>query len=310
MKGSGSEDKNRFGFKLVWMVGICSSTPLSKKNRASDVQFKIGNRMRYYLRTDVRRALANYMSPSDGLVREGAVYNRRVKSIQRYITVGDQRIPMKIDSTALDFLLKQGAIAFYGTYWRYDAPGLEPVGRDLVWAVRAVKGGISEAKEITTNVLEGFKEIGVDLWLKYDGNLGFDLVLPLEGIPQEIWMGNPSALDELHQKLTVAVVGYLRERLPDAEIVWQGSKVKIVRESGESLLSELRIRRGLLLAPMSLNPSTGLVSLPLNPDEVNRFLPIDATTDFVKATEWRIPTAPFYVLQKLFVSKHAQAASF
>lgn len=261
------------------------------------------------MRTDVRRALANYMRPSESLVREGAVYNRRVKSIQRYVNLGGQKVPIEIDNSFLDFLLRQGAIAFYGTYWRYDAPGLEPVGRDLVWAVRAVKGGIAEAKTITARVLESFREIGVDLWLKYDGNLGFDLVLPLEGIPQEIWMGDPSALDELHQKLTTTVVGYLRERLPDAEIVWQGSKVRIVRESGESLLSELRIRRGLLLAPMSLNPSTGLVSLPLAPDEIHRFLPIDATTDFARAAEWKVPATPFYVLQKMVVSKHAQAVS-
>lgn len=291
------------------MEGIRSLTPLSTKNPDPDVQFKSGNHMQYYLRTDVRKALANYMHPSESMVREGAIYNSKVKSIQRYITVGSQKIPIEINSSFLDALIRQGATAFYGTYWRYDTPGQEPVGRDLVWTVRAIRGGILEAKAVTANVLESFREIGIDIWLKYDGNLGFDLVLPLEGIPQEIWMGNPSALDELHQKLTMVVVSSLRERLPGAEIVWQGSKVKIARESGESLLSELRIRRGLLLAPMSLNPSTGLVSLPLNPEEVHRFLPINATPDFVRATEWKVPVAPFYALQKLIVSKHAQVVS-
>lgn len=266
--------------------------------------------MRYYMRADVRRALIDYLAPAGGVgVREGAVYNRRAGSIQRYITIGGQKVPIDISRFPLDMLLRLGATAFYGTYWRHDAPGLEPVGRDLVWAVRAVRGGIAEAKRATVAVLEGFREMDVELWVKYDGKLGFDLVLPLESIPPELWLGNPPALDDLHQKLTAAVVSYLRERLPDAEIIWGSSSVRIVRGSGESLLSELRIRRGLLLAPMSLNPSTGLVSLPISPDEVAAFTPLEAARDCAGAEEWRIPRAPFCGLQK-FAMRRAQAATF
>lgn len=268
--------------------------------------------MRYYMRADVRKALMDFMRPAEGIgVRESAVYNRRFRSIQRYLTVGGQRIPIEVSQSSLAHLVSQGAYAFYGSYWRYEGAVPEtPIGRDLVWTVRAVSGGIAETKEITSLILEGFAEMDVEPWVKYDGKLGFDLVLPLEAIPREVWVGNPSALDDLHQKLTAAAVGHVRERLPDATIIWLNSGAKIARGSGECLLSELRIRRGLLLAPMSLNPSTGLVSLPLEPAGVSRFLPIDATRDFAKPAEWRIPRSPTYALLRIAAGRQATALQF
>jgi hypothetical protein len=268
--------------------------------------------MQYYMRADVRKALMDFMRPAEGIgVRESAVYNRRFKSIQRYVAVGEHRIPIEISQRSLADLVRQGAYAFYGSYWRYERKAPEtPIGRDLVWTVRAVRGGIHEAKETTSLILDGFAEMGVELWVKYDGKLGFDLVLPLEAIPQEVWTGNPSALDDLHQKLTVAAVSRVRERLPDATITWLNSGARIVRDSGESLLSELRIRRGLLLAPMSLNPSTGLVSLPLKPGDVAGFLPIDATRDFVRPAEWKIPQSPSYTLFRMVAGRQAAVLQF
>jgi DNA primase len=165
------------------------------------------------------------------------------------------------------------------------------VGHDLVWAARAKQGGLGFAKEATVWVLEALADAGVpEPWVKYSGSLGFDLVIPLEMIPCEAWVGGVDSLANLQEELTSYVGGYLREQFPDVNVVGVSSPIEIKQREKTCIFSEFRARRGLLLAPMSLRPETGLVSVPVDPRQVGGFSVLDASPKNVRAFGWERPS--------------------
>ena len=242
--------------------------------------------MEYYRRQDVRQAIMDFARANGGNGgRECAFYNARLKSLQR--NLGEY--PVTLDSVvAFDRVLASGATAFYCSYWRYpDKDFSHPLGHDLVWTIRTRRGGLKFAKELTVWVIEALADSGVlEPWVKYSGQLGFDLVLPLETIPVETWMGNLEALADVHRGLTSYFASYLIEHFPSIRVDGASSLLEIKRGTNTCLLSELRVRRGLLLAPMSLNPESGLVSVPIAPDEVAEFSVLDASPADARAFEW------------------------
>lgn len=249
--------------------------------------------MEYYNRSDVKRAILDFARAGDGsVVRECAFFNSRAKGVQRYLNYGDAERgrPILFDSeAALEEALREGASAFYCSYWRYAQPqeSLHPLGHDLVWTIRATNGGLRFAKEVTVAVLDALADCGLyEPWVKYSGELGFDLVIPLEAIPGDAWSGDLKALADIQGALTSYIVSYLSERSAGFQLRTANSHISIGKGSDTCLLSELRLRRGLLLAPMSLNPRSGLVSLPLTPDRVASFSVLDASPADTSATEW------------------------
>lgn len=250
----------------------------------------------YYKRADVRRAILDFACESSGNpIRECAFYNRKIRSMQRYLTRTDAEMdrPMVLDSTTtLELALRAGATAFYASYWRYAYPRelRYPIGHDLVWTVRALRGGLQPAKRLTSLVIEALADGGLEEpWIKYSGQLGFDLIIPLEAIPADAWRGDAGLLADLQQALTRYVVDYLTERQPDFRFDVSKSRVTIKFEGNTCLLSELRRRRGLLLAPMSLCPSSGLVSTPLAPGSIPEFSALGASPSDVIAYKWTTP---------------------
>ncbi len=246
----------------------------------------------YYQRTDVRRAIMDFAKPagSHGL-RECALYNARAKSIQRYLD-GSSQTPIYLGTTeSFDSALATGASAFYCSYWRRGWPGTSsPLGRDLVWTTRAKQGGIKFAREATTWILKALEEAGVsEPWVKYSGELGFDLVIPTEAIPCEALPGE-FAVQDLQRDITNYIVSYLRERFQESLVDSSTSPILIKRGNETCLLSELRVRRGLLLAPMSLNPQTGLVSVTLDPKRIASFSVLDASPVDVRGVGWAHPS--------------------
>jgi hypothetical protein len=247
----------------------------------------------YYKRSDVKRAVLDFTRAGDGrVVRECAFFNGRTKSMQRYLSYGDAEHgrPIIFDSElAFEEALRAGATAFYCSYWRYAQPkeSLHPLGHDLVWTIRATNGGLRFAKEVTAAMLDALADCGLyEPWVKYSGELGFDLVIPLEAIPNDAWSGDLKALADIQGALTSHIVSYLSERSTEFHLRTANSHTSIGRGSDTCLLHELRLRRGLLLAPMSLNPKSGLVSLPLVPDRVASFSILDASPSDTSATEW------------------------
>ena len=246
--------------------------------------------MRYYRRLDVRHAIMDFARASEGSgERECAFYNASSKDIQRHLS----EHPIALDSAAaFDQALALGATAFYCSYWRY--PGRDfshPLGHDLVWAVRARQGGLKFAKVVTAWVTEALADDGISKpWIKYSGQLGFDILIPFEAIPNGAWMGDGHALADLQRGLTNSIASYLTERRSSIRVDGVSSPLKIKRGTNTCLLSELRVRRGLLLAPMSLNPESGLVSVPIAPDEVVEFSVLDASPADARAFEWPPPS--------------------
>lgn len=255
-----------------------------------------GMQVEYYKRLDVRRAILDFARAGNGrAVRECAFFNRLARRVQRHLSLEDAKRgwPVIFDSEAeLEQALRAGASAFYCSYWRYAEPRepLHPLGHDLVWTIRASSGGLRFAKAVTVAVLEALADGGFsEPWVKYSGELGFDLVIPLEAVPADSWAGDIEALADLQGALTRYIAGYLVERVQGFSTDAANSHVTIRSGSGTCSLSELRLRRGLLLAPMSLCPSSGLVSVPLAPEEVAEFSVLDASPADASACRWEVP---------------------
>lgn len=246
--------------------------------------------MDYYRRLDVRRTILDFARASGGSGdRECAFYNARIKGLQRHLS----EYPLVLDSAAaFDRALSSGATAFYCSYWRYPSQDYSrPLGHDLVWTVWARRGGLKFARTVTALVIEALADDGVsEPWVKYSGRLGFDLLIPLEAIPDEAWAGDGDTLTDLQRRLTSYIASYLTERRSCIHIDGASSPLEIKQGTDTCLLSELRVRRGLLLAPMSLNPESGLVSVPIAPDKVAEFSVLDSSPADARAFEWVQPS--------------------
>jgi hypothetical protein len=243
----------------------------------------------YYQRLDVRRAIIDYASANGSSdVRECAFYNARAKSIQRHLDSGPQTPFYLTRPAAIDVALGFGATAFYCSYWRHRAGNWAQLsGRDLVWTTRAMHGGLKFAKEVTAWVLDALEEAGVSKpWVKYSGELGFDLVIPLDAVPCESLAADTDVIGDLQGGLTSYIVGHIRDRFEDVRVDGAHSSIEFKKGSGTCLLSELRARRGLLLAPMSLNPKTGLVSVTIDPHQVKGFSIFQASPEDARGVEW------------------------
>lgn len=219
--------------------------------------------------------------------REGAFYNAKIGDIQRHSPWDGSSVFVIDSGRAIARALRWGAKAFYTSYWRYSDPsGAEGVmGRDLAWSIRAIDGGLKAAREATSLFLDALGEEGFpDPLVKYSGKLGFDVLIPME----RIQTGSPEDLDflsEVQKDLTDRASAYLEGRSSLNPKV-DGSRIELTGRLGTCLLTELRWRRGLLLAPMSLHPGSGLVSIPLSPGEVPEFSVVDASPEKVHPREW------------------------
>ncbi|MEM2890067.1 MAG: hypothetical protein QW358_01795 [Candidatus Hadarchaeum sp.] len=255
----------------------------------------------YYQRHDVRRAILNFANSSGSTgVRECAIYNAKTKSLQRYLDA-DQRKPIFLEEPSdIDRVLARGASAFYASYWRYYLDDFNnPVGTDLVWTTRS-ESGLKFAKEVTSWVLEALEEIGApEPWVKYSGGLGFDLIMPLEAVPLEAWVGDVGVLHEMQGSLTNYIVSYLVDHKADVSIEGVISPVRLKRGKETCLLSELRVKRGLLLAPMSLNPETGLVSVPVHPRRLEDFSVLQASPEDARSFLWVTPKESYEFFRQI-----------
>jgi hypothetical protein len=245
--------------------------------------------MEYYRRLDVRRTILDFVRANGGSgERECAFYNTRTKGLQRHLS----EHPIVLDSAVtFDRVLASGATAFYCSYWRYPGQDFSrPLGHDLVWTVRARRGGLRFAKTVAALMIEALADGGVsEPWVKYSGQLGFDLLIPLETIPNGAWAGDGDTSADLQRGLTSYIASYLTECWSNIHIDGAYSPLKIKRGTDTCILSELWVRRGLLLAPMSLNPESGLVSVPIAPDKVAEFSVLDASPADARVFEWVKP---------------------
>lgn len=255
----------------------------------------------YYQRQDVRRIILDFANASGSTgVRECAVYNAKTRRLQRYLDP-DQRTPIYLERPAdIDRTIAAGAAAFYASYWRYYLDDFNnPVGTDLVWTTRS-ENSLKFAREVTSWILKALEELGApEPWVKYSGGLGFDIIIPLEAVPLEVQMGGVSILQDIQESLTNYIVSYLVDHRVGASIEGVISPIKLKRGKETCLLSELRIKRGLLLAPMSLNPETGLVSVPINPGRLEDFSVLQASPEDARGVLWTPPKESHEFLRQI-----------
>ncbi|MGQ9787968.1 MAG: hypothetical protein ACUVQM_01440 [Candidatus Hadarchaeaceae archaeon] len=254
----------------------------------------------YYQRQDVRRTILDFVNTSGSIgVRECAVYNTKTRSLQRYLGP-DQRTPIYLGSPSdIDRMVATGATAFYASYWRYYLDDFnKPFCNDLVWTTRS-ETGLKFSKVITSGMLRALEELGAtEPWVKYSGGLGFDIIIPFELVPIEVRMGGVGVLQDLQGSLTNYVVSYLIEHKLVASVEGVISPIMLKRGKETCLLSELRVKRGLLLAPMSLNPETGLVSVPIDPRQLEDFSVLQASPEDARGVSWTLPKESHGILRQ------------
>lgn len=246
---------------------------------------------RYYNRRDVRQAMLDFVySGSSSPLRECAFYNNNIGGIQRHMNFDDNRDSLFViaSDSSFDRSLRAGATAFYSSYWRYDDPykAKRSRGRDLVWTLRAVDGGLSVVKEVASSFVGVLQEEGFSPLVKYSGKLGFDVLISLEEAEERI-VFDLNAISKAQEKLTGRITNKISDRT-DFALSRENSDFVFEGGLGTCLLSELSWGRGLLLAPMSLHPSSGLVSAPVPPEEIGSFSALDASPEAAFPYQWNL----------------------
>ncbi|MBS3815276.1 MAG: hypothetical protein KGY45_01785 [Hadesarchaea archaeon] len=245
----------------------------------------------FYNRKDVRRAILDFVySGSPAPLRECAFYNEKTGGIQRHVkndSNEDSIFVLESDSS-FSQSLKAGASAFYSSYWRYNNPfkAKQEKGRDLAWTIRATEGGLPLAKNITSSFVEVLNEEGFSPLVKYSGRLGFDVLVLLEDAEERIVLDR-KAIIKTQEKLTQRLSTKVSDRL-NFKLSKNNSKFIFKGGSGTCLLYELSWGRGLLLAPMSLHPSSGLVSTPVPPTKIKEFSARNASPEGPFPHKWNL----------------------
>lgn len=144
------------------------------------------------------------------------------------------------------------------------------------------------SKEACKLVIDELKQHGIEnISVKFSGNRGFHIGVRGEAFPDKI---GDETFNELYPHLARAVVDYIRENLRDIlkqKVREYNLGDEMATDSGEDPFQVVDIendwgQRHLFRMPYSLHDSTGLVSLPIRPDEVDSFEKKDAEIENVE----------------------------
>ena len=154
------------------------------------------------------------------------------------------------------------------------------------------------SKKTAQLVVEELRQHGIEnISVKFSGNRGFHIGVRGEAFPQEI---GDEYYSELYPHLARGIVDYIRNNLKGQmirEVESAGLTEKMQTEEGKDPYQVADIendwgQRHLFRMPYSLHDGSGLVSLPIDPDEISEFEKEDAElnnvdfeTDFLKDFE-------------------------
>ncbi len=245
--------------------------------------------MGFYDQHKIKESILNFSySGFQKPVRGGAIYDKHKEKIIRQGSEESDQIVLDSEEK-VSKMVRKGAKSFYASYWRYEDPSeIKKIkGRDLVWTIEAKDGGIKIAKKLTDLFLEALETRGFPQPLiKYSGEMGFDVLIPTEDL-QISEKDNLSFLSNLQEELTKFSMGYIHRKTGFTKRE-KNSRIRFSAKAGTCFLTEHKWRRGLILAPMSLHPSSELVSVPVAPSEIPEFSVLDATPDNAKPKKWDI----------------------
>ena len=156
-----------------------------------------------------------------------------------------------------------------------------------------------ELSKVTAElVVEELRQHGIEnISVKFSGNRGFHIGVRGEAFPQEIGEEHYS---ELYPHLARGIVDYMRNNLRDQmirEVEKSGLTEEMQTDEGKDPYQVADIendwgQRHLFRMPYSLHDGSGLVSLPIEPDEISQFEKkdaelesIDFETDFLRDFE-------------------------
>ena len=203
-------------------------------------------------------------------------------------------------------LVNNGAIAFHASVERWKNPLLiDNVSEldnlreawDLVMDIDC-DYSFELAKETAQLLVEELRQHGIEnISVKFSGNRGFHIGVRGEAFPQNI---NDEHFSQLYPNLARGIVDYLRDQLEEElieKVDEYGFREEMETDQGLDPYQVSDIendwgQRHLFRMPYSLHDGSWLVSLPIDPDEIEDFEKEDAEmenvdfeTDFLKEYE-------------------------
>jgi hypothetical protein len=189
-----------------------------------------------------------------------------------------------------DQFVENDAIAFHASVERWKNPLLiDQVSEldnlrtnwDLVLDIDC-DDSFELAKKTAELVVEELRQHGIkNIYVKFSGNRGFHIGVNGEAFPREI---GDEKFSDLYPNLARGIVDYLRHQLEDKivkEVRAQGLEEEMKTDDGPDPYQVSDIendwgQRHLFRMPYSLHDGSGLVSLPITPDEISEFEKEDA----------------------------------
>lgn len=205
----------------------------------------------------------------------------------------------------LDEFIENGAISFHGSVEKWRNPLLidktddnDSIRKswDLVIDIDCDES-IELAKKTSVLVKNSLESYGIEsIGLKFSGNRGFHLVVPDKAFPDKV---NSNKISQTYPRLPRAIINLIRKDIRSQlteEIKSFGYENEIKTKNGYNpfLVSDVENNWGdrhLFRLPYSIHDGSGLVSIPLEFEELDSFERSDAAIEAVECNQRFIPDA-------------------
>ncbi|MEM5798626.1 MAG: hypothetical protein QXP39_01080 [Candidatus Aenigmatarchaeota archaeon] len=241
----------------------------------------IKNAISYYSRDDVQNIIFDFSREREIVgVFENGVYGQRPNM---FLSTGD-----------ILSMVKQGMVEFHCSLERWSNPmALKPerydelrTGWDLVIDLDCKN--FFYGKIAVKAIVWALRKHKTDFWIKFSGGKGFHICIPWEAIPKDINL-QPTAkmFPELARDVCAYIKYFAREKF-ERELLLYKNPEQIAKELGielKNIMTDEGINpwkiveidpllispRHLFRMPYSINAKTGLVSVLLEPSEIEDF---------------------------------------
>jgi len=255
-----------------------------------------------------------------------AAKNREVVSVFSDNSFGRRPDVLQYSADILQ-AVAEGTVAFHGSVERWSNPMQLDVSMSKQ-ALDALRIGwdividpdvkdFDVAKLATKQIIEALKDHGVKNYsVKFSGGKGFHIIIPYESMPEKINLQPTSSLyPELLEKVVEYIKWYIREDLKavlselgkPADISQRiGKPVNEITTEGEIdpfkvVSMDVFGSRHLFRLFYSLHEKNILVSLPLKPERIDKFVREDATPEKVRVEERFLKVAETHDAEGLLV---------
>jgi hypothetical protein len=205
----------------------------------------------------------------------------------------------------------EGAVAFHGSVERWSQPMKLDVGMTkaqldelrIGWDI-FIDPDVNDfeiAKLVTRQIIEALKDHGVQNYsLKFSGGKAFHVGIPFESLPEKInFQPSEKFYPELLQKIIEYLKWYIGDQLKEEMLklaspqeISQRVGKKIEEITDENGLNPFKVvsmdvfgSRHLFRLPYSLHESTMLVSLPIKPEDLEKFEKEQASPEKARVNE-------------------------